>query len=56
MVHLEKKQQKNKPILVYEGGESMRFDYNAINEGVNGCLRLMKATIWLILISPKTMR
>lgn len=33
---------KGKPILVYEGGESMRFDYNAINEGVNGCLRLMK--------------
>ncbi|MDF2447682.1 MAG: succinylglutamate desuccinylase [Bacteroidota bacterium] len=33
---------KNKPILVYEGGESMRFDYKAINEGVNGCLRLMK--------------
>lgn len=32
---------KNKPILVYEGGESMRFDYAAINEGVNGCLRLM---------------
>jgi len=32
---------KNKPILVYEGGESMRFDYMAINEGVNGCLRLM---------------
>jgi uncharacterized protein len=33
---------KHKPILVYEGGESMRFDYNAINEGVNGCFRLMK--------------
>ena len=33
---------KNKPILVYEGGESLRFDYAAINEGVNGCLRLMK--------------
>jgi uncharacterized protein len=33
---------KGKPILVYEGGESMRFDYTAINEGVNGCLRLMK--------------
>ncbi|MCD6067834.1 MAG: succinylglutamate desuccinylase [Bacteroidetes bacterium] len=33
---------KGKPILVYEGGESLRFDYNAINEGVNGCLRLMK--------------
>ena len=24
---------KGKPILVYEGGESMRFDYTAINEG-----------------------
>ncbi|MCC6371857.1 MAG: succinylglutamate desuccinylase/aspartoacylase family protein [Bacteroidia bacterium] len=34
---------KNKPILVYEGGESMRFDYHAINEGVNGCLRLLNA-------------
>lgn len=34
---------KNKPILVYEGGESMRFDYLSINEGLNGCLRLMKA-------------
>lgn len=34
---------KQKPILVYEGGESMRFDYGAINEGVNGCLRLMKS-------------
>ncbi len=34
---------KGKPILVYEGGESLRFDYGAINEGVNGCLRLMKS-------------
>ncbi|MBA3679871.1 MAG: succinylglutamate desuccinylase/aspartoacylase family protein [Bacteroidetes bacterium] len=34
---------KGKPILVYEGGESMRFDYLAINEGVNGCLRLMQS-------------
>lgn len=33
---------KGKPILVYEGGESMRFDYNAINSGVNGCLRILK--------------
>jgi hypothetical protein len=33
---------KNKPILVFEGGESMRFDYLAINEGLNGCLRLMQ--------------
>lgn len=37
----EEASKKNKPILVYEGGESMRFDYLAINEGVNGCLRLM---------------
>lgn len=34
---------KNKPILVFEGGESMRFDYHAINEGVNGCLRLLNS-------------
>lgn len=34
---------KGKPILVYEGGESMRFDYLAINEGVRGCLRLMQS-------------
>ena len=33
----------HKPILVFEGGESMRFDYLAINEGVHGCMRLMKA-------------
>ena len=32
---------KNKPILVFEGGESLRFDYQAINEGTNGCLRLL---------------
>ncbi len=32
---------KGKPILVYEGGESLRFDYLAINEGVNGCLRVL---------------
>lgn len=34
---------KKKPILVYEGGESMRFDYLAINEGINGCLRLLNS-------------
>jgi len=34
---------KGKPILVYEGGESLRFDYGVINEGINGCLRLMKS-------------
>jgi len=31
-----------KPILVYEGGESMRLNANAVDEGVNGALRVMK--------------
>lgn len=33
---------KNKHIIVYEGGESLRFDPQAIEEGINGTLRLMK--------------
>jgi predicted deacylase len=33
---------KGKSILVFEGGESSRFDHISINEGVNGCLRLMQ--------------
>ena len=33
---------KDKHIIVYEGGESVRFDQHAIEEGVNGTLRLMK--------------
>lgn len=33
---------RGKSILVFEGGESSRFDYVSINEGVNGSLRLMK--------------
>lgn len=33
---------KGKSILVFEGGESSRFDYLSINEGMIGCLRLMK--------------
>lgn len=33
---------KGKPILVFEGGESSRFDYVSINEGINGCLRVMR--------------
>lgn len=33
---------KGKSILVFEGGESSRFDYLSINEGMLGCLRLMK--------------
>lgn len=34
------KQGKN--IIVYEGGESLRMDFHAIEEGINGTLRLMK--------------
>jgi predicted deacylase len=33
---------KRKNIIVYEGGESLRFDMQAIEEGVDGTLRLMK--------------
>ena len=33
---------KGKNIIVYEGGESLRFDSSAIEEGVAGTLRLMK--------------
>jgi predicted deacylase len=32
----------DKPILVFEGGESNRFDYDSVNEGLNGCLRVMR--------------
>ena len=32
-----------KPILVYEAGESLRFDEDAIIRGVNGARRLLKA-------------
>jgi hypothetical protein len=34
------RQEKN--IIVYEGGESVRFDHQAIEEGINGTLRLMR--------------
>jgi uncharacterized protein len=33
---------KGKRIIVYEGGESLRFDNGAIEEGVAGTLRIMK--------------
>ncbi|MBT1703523.1 succinylglutamate desuccinylase/aspartoacylase family protein [Chryseosolibacter indicus] len=33
---------KGKNIIVFEGGESLRFDLQAIEEGVAGTLRLMK--------------
>ncbi len=32
---------KGKRILVYEAGESLRFNTLAITEGINGCLRMM---------------
>ncbi len=34
---------QGKPLLVYEAGESMRFNKQAITEGVNGCLRLLNS-------------
>jgi predicted deacylase len=30
-----------KQILVFEGGESRRFDYDSVKEGLNGCLRVL---------------
>jgi predicted deacylase len=33
---------KGKNIIVYEGGESVRFDQYAIEQGIDGTLRLMK--------------
>ncbi|MEM9829540.1 MAG: succinylglutamate desuccinylase/aspartoacylase family protein [Bacteroidota bacterium] len=33
---------QGKRILVYEGGESARFDENAIQQGINGTIRLMR--------------
>ena len=35
-------QRRGKSIIVYEGGESLRFDENAIQVGIDGTLRLMK--------------
>ena len=32
----------NIPIIVYEGGESLRFDEDAIREGIEGTLRVLK--------------
>jgi hypothetical protein len=33
---------RGKNIIVYEGGESLRFDQNAIKEGIAGTMRMMK--------------
>ena len=38
----EKQESKGNPFLVYEGGESLRLRKHAIDEGVNGALRVMK--------------
>ncbi|CAL2102338.1 Predicted deacylase [Tenacibaculum sp. 190130A14a] len=32
----------NIPVIVYEGGESLRLEENAIQEGINGTLRILK--------------
>ena len=32
----------NIPIIVYEGGEALRFDENAIKEGIEGALRVLE--------------
>ena len=34
-------EKRGKSILVFEGGESLRFNKQAINEGIEGCLRLL---------------
>lgn len=43
---------RGKSIIVYEGGESLRFDNNAIEEGVAGTLRIMKH-LGMIDIAPE---
>ena len=35
-------EKRGKSILVFEGGESLRFNKQAITEGIHGCLRLLK--------------
>ncbi len=42
-----------KTILVYEAGESLRFDELAISEGINGVLRLMKKLKMTSIRPPK---
>ena len=34
-------EKRGKSVLVFEGGESLRFNKQAINEGIQGCLRLL---------------
>ena len=42
----------NIPVIVYEGGESMRFDEYAIKEGVQGVLNVMKYLKMIDKIDP----
>lgn len=44
---------KGKPILVYEAGESLRFDESGIQHGVDGTLRLMRH-LGMISEAPKS--
>lgn len=44
---------KGKAILVYEAGESNRFNTIGINEGINGCLRLLKNLKMLDVSTPR---
>ncbi len=44
---------REKSILVYEAGESNRFNTIGINEGINGCLRLLKSLKMLNVATPK---
>ena len=44
---------KNIPIIVYEGGEALRFDEEAIKEGIEGTLRILKH-FRMILKNPLT--
>lgn len=45
---------KGKQILVFEAGESNRFNTIGITEGINGCLRLMKNLKMLDVLTPKS--
>jgi predicted deacylase len=45
---------KGKQILVYEAGESNRFNTIGITEGINGCLRFLKSLKMLDITVPKS--
>ena len=45
---------KGKPIIVYEAGESFRFNQLGIAEGIAGCLRLLKGLEMVKVSAPKS--